>query len=78
MRNSEDKLCAAESTKQMLQKELSAYEVTLKKMSSDLEVNDILLLKKTQAKIFQNVYIPYLCKTFIFLLILKNVYCLIG
>lgn len=39
LRNSEDKLCAAESTKQMLQKELSAYEVTLKKMSSDLEAS---------------------------------------
>ncbi|XP_052830055.1 tax1-binding protein 1 homolog [Octopus bimaculoides] len=37
LRNSEDKLSAAESTKEMLQKELSAYEVTLVKMSADLE-----------------------------------------
>lgn len=39
LRNSEDKLSAAESTKEMLQKELSAYEVTLAKMSVDLEVS---------------------------------------
>lgn len=38
LRNSEDKLSAAESTKEMLQKELSAYEVTLVKMSADLEI----------------------------------------
>lgn len=55
LRNSEDKLCAAESTKQMLQKELSAYEVTLKKMSSDLEASkgEYLTLKVQLHKITQ-------------------------
>ncbi|GAB1609423.1 tax1-binding protein 1 homolog B-like, partial [Argonauta hians] len=47
LRNSEDKLSAAESTKEMLQKELSTYEITLAKMSADLETahGDSLTLK---------------------------------